>query len=192
MRTLLICIILFLANDLNGQSFSRSKTGSLIDEKVSIILRDNQSDKVLVYQWGCFGCRSSEKCKCIDEVVTSYVIWNVNSKLKVLRIDCCNNYESFFLKSDRIWKQLIENEVKIFDSDFKGNSLRTHYFFDNMRLVSDERVLIMNTYDYYFEHGVKYFKGDKGNSYRKQNLRQPAKHFVDKLKNELKTLSKKE
>jgi hypothetical protein len=153
-----------------GQNLTFDKIDDLANSKANELLHSKNIDKVLIYSSGCVGCEriSLNECECNLGFKRTYLLWKESNAFKILKIDCCQVYESMNINLDDLWNSLNKNTLEIFNSKFQSEFEIVHYSFTDIKLIEDSKILESDIKDYYF---------DESNRYYIENKKQPINEF---------------
>ena len=146
-----------------GQNLTFDKIDDLATSKANELLYNNNIDKVLIYSIGCVGCEriSLNECECNLGFKSTYLLWKESDTFKILKIDCCQVYESKNINLDDLWNSLNKSKNEIFQSKFISEFVTVHYSFTDIKLISDNNALESNIKDYYFDESNRYYNANK-------------------------------
>ncbi|MEQ8546339.1 MAG: hypothetical protein RIC03_00420 [Cyclobacteriaceae bacterium] len=146
-------------------------------------LIDNElTESAIVYISGCYGCHSLDNCQCDGGLADLHIIW-ADKKPKIKKITCCSIFYAKNFADLNVLNLLKEDSNTIFSSDFKFEYLQTHSDFEIIKLVTKDSIETIKLKSEFF---------DLENKYRKANLEQPAKVFLEELKKAIRTANQSE
>lgn len=146
-------------------------------------LVDNRlTESAIVYVSGCTGCYSLDNCQCDGGLADLYIIWD-NNQTKIKKLTCCSIFYGKNFEDLNLLNKMTKEPMPIFTSAFKFEYIRAHRDFEKIKLVTKNSIETINLESEFF---------NKENKYRKTNLEQPAKIFLEKIKKAVKTANESE
>jgi len=177
--TLLILISTVLPLDAQTRI---SELDSMATNLARELVENELTQSAVVYITGCTGCYSLDNCQCAGGLVDVYIIWKENEPI-VKKIDCCSTFYGKEFKDSGLLTELRDNSKTVFSSTFKFDYIQTHSDFDRLKLITKDSIQQINLESELFNEDCKY---------RTLNIEQPAKIFIDKLKETLKVANESE
>jgi hypothetical protein len=136
------------------------------------LIENELTESAIVYISGCAGCHTLDNCQCDGGLADLYIIWD-EKKPKIKKITCCSTFYAKNFADLNLTNRLTVDSTVIFSSDFKFEYIQTHSDFEIIKLVTTDAIRTIKLKSELF---------DLENKYRKVNLEQPAKIFLEELK----------
>lgn len=168
---LLITMLIICYGISNAQERTFQIINGLAHSYAQDLLKNTETDKILIYKTGCIGCTIVDECSCDIGTVKSFLFWKETHKSYVMEINCCETSEKKETYLGAVWLELETNEEAIYNSKFKGEKINGHYDFYEVKLISKVSSQKIKMSDFYFDHDNKYHKQNSIQAARKfQNL----------------------
>ena len=165
---LLISLFIMLYSISNAQDRTFESVNMQAHSYALDLLKNEETEKILIYKTGCIGCPILNECKCSSGTIKSFLFWKEANKSYVIEINCCETTEKKETDIGAVWQELETNQEAIYNSKFKGKKKSSHYDFYEVKVISKESSQKIEMSDFYF---------DDDNKYHKQNSRQAARKF---------------
>ncbi len=173
MRLILtLSLIIITKSLLFGQDGTWS-IDSLAQIEAQNLLKKGITNEVIVYSSGCTGCYSLDgNCQCSDGLISVYIIWKQNDIL-IKRLNCC--YETYGkpFEAENLLNEFLLEQKQIFNSKFEFDYITPHDDFFRIRLLTRDSEQLIRMSSVHFDQNTEHFTS---------NMQQPAKLYLDKLR----------
>ena len=168
MKVLSTYLIVFIPILCLGQ-FDIYSVDSLARIQINKYFIEENSEYVLLYEFGCLGCEAEDTCYC---EFGDTEIFLISDSGKIAKFNCCESkYGIIYFEASELLNELYTSN-QYFVNSFKYDYIESHNDFHRIELIRKDTILSIQIPSFLFNKDYKY---------KSYNLLQKPKIFADRI-----------